>query len=291
MPKPKLLIVDDDLAVCDTLAEALNEHGYDCTIEANGLKVISRLQTALFDGVLLDLVMPEIAGLDLLQRIKEPFPDLPVIIITGYGSIETAVESMRAGAADFVTKPIDLAVLDIRIKKAIEHEQTRRLAFTDGLTSLANYRWFHTRLQQEIERADRYHRPLSLIMLDIDYFKAYNDTHGHPQGDAILTQVAKLLKQMSRSSDMVARYGGEEFALILPETDHFSAEALGNRLREEIEQFRFAGEEHLPSKMLTISVGIATHNRYGDKETLIAAADAELYRAKREGRNRVCTMA
>ncbi len=291
MPKPKLLIVDDDLAVCDTLAEALNEHGYDCTIETNGLKVISRLQTALFDGVLLDLVMPEIAGLDLLQRIKEPFPDLPVIIITGYGSIETAVESMRAGAADFVTKPIDLAVLDIRIKKAIEHEQTRRLAFTDGLTSLANYRWFHTRLQQEIERADRYHRPLSLIMLDIDYFKAYNDTHGHPQGDAILTQVAKLLKQMSRSSDMVARYGGEEFALILPETDHFSAEALGNRLREEIEQFRFAGEEHLPSKMLTISVGIATHNRYGDKETLIAAADAELYRAKREGRNRVCTMA
>ncbi len=291
MPKPKLLIVDDDAAVCDTLTETLNEYGYDCTAETHGLKVLSRLQTELFDGVLLDLMMPEIDGLELLQLIKEPFPDLPVIIITGFGSMETAVESMKAGATDFVTKPIDVPVLDIRIKKAIEHEQTRRLAYTDGLTSLANYRSFHTRLQQEIERADRYHRPLSLIMLDIDYFKAYNDTHGHPQGNAILTQVAELLKKTSRSSDTVARYGGEEFALILPETDQPSAEALGNRLREEIEQFQFPGEEHLPSQILTISVGIATHSRYASKEELVAAADAELYRAKREGRNRVCAMA
>lgn len=291
MPKPKLLIVDDDIVICQILAEILNDHGYDCTIETNGIKVLSRLQTEFFDGVLLDLMMPEIDGLALLKRIKEPFPDLPVIIITGFGSIETAVECMRAGASDFVTKPIDMAVLDIRIKKAIEHEQTRRLAFTDDLTSLANYRWFHTRLQQEVERADRYYRPLSLIMLDIDYFKVYNDTYGHPQGNTILAQVAKLLKQMSRSSDIVARYGGEEFALILPETDQPSAKALGNRLREEIEQFQFAGEEHLPSKLITISVGIATHSRYGGKEALIAAADAELYRAKREGRNRVCAMA
>jgi len=291
MPKPKFLIVDDDIAICALLMETLTEHGYHCTIENNGLKVLSRLHTELFDGVLLDLMMPEINGIDLLQRIKEPFPELPVIIITGYGSIETAVQCMRAGASDFVTKPIDMAVLDIRIKKAIEHEQTRRLAYTDGLTSLANYRSFHTRLQQEIERADRYHRPLSLIMLDIDYFKTYNDMHGHPQGDAILTQVAKLLAQTSRSSDIVARYGGEEFALILPETDQPSAEALGNRLREEIEHFRFVGEEHLPSKILTISVGIASHRRYADKASLIAAADAELYRAKREGRNRVCAMA
>ncbi len=288
---PKLLIVDDDMTVCDVLTDTLNEYGYDCTIETNGLNVPSRLQTDFFDGVLLDLLMPEINGLELLQLIKEPFPALPVIIITGFGSIETAVESIKAGASDFVTKPIDMTILDIRIRKAIEHEQTRRLAYTDGLTSLANYRSFHTRLQQEIDRADRYHRPLSLIMLDIDYFKAYNDTHGHPQGDATLTQVAELLKQTSRSSDVVARYGGEEFALILPETGQISAEVLGNRLREGIEQFKFPGEEHLPSKILTISVGIATHSLFADKEALIAAADAELYRAKREGRNRVCVMA
>lgn len=285
---PKLLIVDDDMTVCDVLTDTLTEYGYDCAVETNGLDVLPRLQTEFFDGVLLDLMMPEIDGLELLQLIKEPFPDLPVIIITGFGSIETAVESIKAGASDFVTKPIDMTILDIRIRKAIEHEQTRRLAYTDDLTRLANYRSFHTRLQQEIDRADRYLRPLSLIMLDIDYFKAYNDTHGHPQGDATLTQVAELLKQTSRSSDIVARYGGEEFALILPETDRVGAEALGNRLREEIEQFKFPGEEHLPSKILTISVGIATHSRFASKEDLIAAADAELYRAKREGRNRVC---
>ncbi len=288
---PKLLIVDDDITVCNVLTDTLTEYGYDCVVETNGLNVLSRLQTEHFDGVLLDLLMPEIDGLALLQLIREPFPDLAVIIITGFGSIETAVESIQAGASDFVTKPIDIKILDIRIRKAIEHEQTRRLAYTDDLTRLANYRSFHARLQQEIDRADRYVRPLSLIMLDIDYFKAYNDSHGHPKGDATLTQVAELLKQTSRSSDIVARYGGEEFALILPETDQASAEALGNRLREEIEQFKFPGEEHLPSKILTISVGIATHSRFASKETLIAAADAELYRAKREGRNRVCVLA
>jgi diguanylate cyclase (GGDEF)-like protein len=201
------------------------------------------------------------------------------------------VQSIQAGASDFVTKPIDPPILDIRLKKAIEHAQTRRLAYTDGLTSLDNYRSFHTRLQQEIDRADRYHRPLSLIMLDIDYFKDYNDSHGHPQGDAILAQVATMLKNMSRASDIVARYGGEEFAIILPETDKPSAEAFGNRLREEIEQHKFPGEEQLPDRVLTISVGIASHTLSSSKEKLVAAADAELYRAKREGRNRVCVTA
>ena len=291
MSTPKLLLVDDDLAVCQSLAEMLKASGYDCAFETHGLDVLAYLHTQPVDAVLLDMVMPEISGLELLQHIKELFPELPVIIMTGYGSVEMAVECMQAGAADFVTKPIDITVLNIRIQKAIEHEQTRRLAYTDGLTSLANYRSFHTRLQREIERADRYNRPLSLIMLDIDYFKTYNDAHGHPQGDAILAQVAKLLQQTSRSSDVVARYGGEEFALILPETEQASATTLGDRLRKEIERFRFPGEDRLPSKVLTISVGIATHRRFGSKEALIAAADAELYRAKREGRNRVCVMA
>ncbi len=287
----RILIVDDDITVCRLLAEMLKGYGYDVAVESNGRKVMSLLQAEPFDAILVDLVMPELHGIDLLQQVKQPFPDVPVIIITGYGSIETAVDSMKAGAADFVTKPVEPPALDIRIKKAIEHAQTKRLAYTDGLTSLDNYRSFHTRLQQEIERADRYHRPLSLIMLDIDYFKTYNDTHGHPQGDAILTDVARILKKTSRASDIVARYGGEEFALILPETDKPSAEALGNRLREEIEQYKFPGEERLPGHVLTISVGIASHAPPGTKAELIAAADAELYRAKRGGRNRVCVMA
>ena len=286
-----ILIVDDELAICLLLAEMLKEYGYDIVTETDGRQVLPLLRSRHFDAVLVDLMMPNIDGIELVQQIKLPFPELPVIIITGFGSIETAVQSMQAGAADFVTKPVDPPVLDIRIKKSIEHAQTRRLAYTDGLTSLDNYRSFHTRLQQEIDRAERYYHPLSLIMVDIDYFKDYNDNHGHPKGDAILAQVAAVLKNMSRTSDIVARYGGEEFAIILPETDKPNAEAFGNRLREEIEQHKFPGEEQLPARVLTISVGIASHAPSSSKEKLVAAADAELYRAKREGRNRVCVTA
>jgi diguanylate cyclase (GGDEF)-like protein len=286
-----ILLVDDDGTVCVLLADVLREYGYQVITETDSRNVIPRLQTEPFDAVLMDLYMPHLSGIELLAEIKEPFPDVPVIIITGYGSIETAVESMKAGAADFVTKPVDAPVLDIRIRRAVEHAQTKRLAYTDGLTSLDNYRSFHARLQQEIDRADRYHRPLSLIMLDIDYFKAYNDVHGHLQGDTLLMQVAAVIKQTSRTSDIVARYGGEEFALILPETDKPSAEILGNRLRHEIEQSKFPGEEVLPGNSLTVSVGIASYIPPRTKDDLIAAADVELYRAKREGRNRVCVTA
>jgi diguanylate cyclase (GGDEF)-like protein len=287
----KILIVDDEEDICRLITDMLCPYDYHITTETNSRKVMQVLRTQEFDVVLVDLFMPMLDGITLLHQIKQLFENLPVIIITGFGSIEMAVESMQAGAADFVTKPLEAAVLDIRIKKAIEHAQTRRLANLDGLTELHNYRSFHTRLEQEIERANRYRRPLSLIMLDIDYFKEYNDTHGHPQGDIILAQIARILKQLSRSSDIVARYGGEEFALILPETDTKSAEVLGNRLREAIERHPFPGEEQLPSKILTVSVGIASHTPLSTKEGLITAADTVLYQAKREGRNRVCVMA
>jgi diguanylate cyclase (GGDEF)-like protein len=155
------------------------------------------------------------------------------------------------------------------------------------LTGLHNRRSFQERLQQEVDRANRYHRPLSLIMIDIDHFKMYNDTHGHVRGDDILVEVANTLKRLSRTSDIVARYGGEEFAFILPETDRTNAEALGKRLREQVEGCQFLGEVHLPGQTLTISVGIASYTPPDTKEALLEAADMALYQAKREGRNRV----
>jgi diguanylate cyclase (GGDEF)-like protein len=284
---PKVLIVDDEEVVCQVFAEMLKEYGYQAATETNGSKVIDFLWQEHFDVVLLDLMMPGISGIDLLRQLKQGFEELPVIIVTGYGSIETAVESMQAGAADFVTKPVQASVLDIRIKRVIEYAQTKRLANTDGLTGLYNRRAFQERLQQEVDRANRYHRPLSLIMIDIDHFKTYNDTHGHLQGDDILVEVARLLKQLSRASDIVARYGGEEFALILPETDRASAAALGKRLRGHIERHKFLGEEQLPGRVLTISVGIASYTPPDSQEALLEAADVALYQAKRQGRNRV----
>jgi diguanylate cyclase (GGDEF)-like protein len=151
-----------------------------------------------------------------------------------------------------------------------------------------NHRTFQERLAQEIARAHRYSHPLSLLMIDVDHFKMYNDTHGHPQGDTVLQALARLLREMSRTSDTVARYGGEEFAIILPETDSVSAQKIGERLREQVERHPFPGQELMPGGTLTISIGVATHVCAGSKDALLQAADAALYTAKHKGRNRVC---
>jgi diguanylate cyclase (GGDEF)-like protein len=287
----KILIVDDEKEICEIFADMLKEYGYQTLAVTDGNKVLNLLWGERFDVVLLDLVLSDVNGFDLLRQIRHSFEELAVVVVTGYGSIENAVGSMQAGATDFVSKPVEASVLDIRIQKAIEYVRAKRLANTDSLTDLYNRRSFEERLQQEVNRAIRYHRPLSLIMLDIDCFKLYNDTNGHLQGDKILVEVARSLKTLSRASDIVARYGGEEFVLLLPETDSTSAEALGHRLREHIERQKFPGVTPLPGKALTISVGIASYTPAAPKEALLEAADMALYQAKRTGRNRVVVWA
>jgi len=285
----KVLVVDDEEIICTLFAAMLGHYGrYHVVTTTDGRQVMDILRREPFDVMLLDMSMPAISGLDVLRQVTQAFEELPVIIVTGHGSIEIAVESMQAGAADFVTKPVPAAVLHLRIQKALEHARTRRLASTDGLTEVYNHRTFQERLSQEIARADRYSRPLSLLMIDVDHFKVYNDTYGHPQGDIVLQDLARLLREMSRTSDTVARYGGEEFAIILPETDSVGAQKIAQRLREQVEGYAFPGKEIMPGGTLTISIGVATHAPAGSKDALLQAADTALYTAKREGRNRVC---
>lgn len=284
-----VLVVDDEEIICTLFAAMLGHYGrYHVVTTTDGRQVMDILRREPFDVMLLDMAMPAISGLEVLRQVTQVFEELPVIIVTGHGSIEVAVESMQAGAADFVTKPVPAAVLHLRIQKALEHARTRRLASTDGLTEVYNHRTFQERLAQEIARANRYSRPLSLLMIDVDHFKMYNDTFGHPQGDIVLQDLARLLREMSRTSDIIARYGGEEFAVILPETDSVSAQKIGQRLREQVERYSFSGKERMPGGALTISIGVATHVPGGSKDALLHAADAALYTAKREGRNRVC---
>jgi len=126
------------------------------------------------------------------------------------------------------------------------------------------------------------------LMIDVDHFKVYNDTYGHPQGDIVLQELARLLQETSRTSDTVARYGGEEFAIILPETNSVGAQKIAQRLREQVERYPFPGKEIMPGGTLTISIGVATHASAGSKDALLQAADTALYTAKREGRNRIC---
>ncbi len=283
----KVLVVDDEEIICQLFSEMLKHYGYDTLTETHATKVMAHLRTEAFDVVLLDLVMPELSGFELLKQISKKYENLPVIIVTGHGSIETAVQAMQDGASDFVTKPVEASVLDIRIKKAIEYIHTKRLANTDGLTGLHNFRSFRKQLKQEVVRANRFTRPLCLMMIDIDYFKTYNDTHGHLLGDEVLVQVAQALLSICRSSDIAARYGGDEFALLLPETDKQDAIAMGNRLQAHIATRQFPGVTHLPEKCLTISIGIVGNTPPTLEEELLEVVDMALYEAKRAGRNRV----
>ena len=156
------------------------------------------------------------------------------------------------------------------------------------MTGLHNYRFFIMRLKEEIARAKRNDSPLALLILDVDFFKNYNDALGHPAGDEILRQLSDILKAIVRDNDIVARYGGEEFAMILPSTDKKGAGILANRLRKKIEKYKFPHQEIQPNGTLTISIGIALYPENAiDRDDVVVAADRALYYAKERGRNRV----
>lgn len=179
----------------------------------------------------------------------------------------------------------------IALLKAQTFKQVMELAITDGLTQVFNHRYFQERLTQEVKRAKRYRHPLSLIMLDIDHFKNYNDFYGHQKGDIILKAVADLVKETIRETDIVARYGGEEFAIILPETGKKEVLAVARKIRVSIEREAFYGEEILPAGKFTVSCGLATFpDDVQTKHDLIDRADRALYLAKQTGRNKVCVV-
>jgi diguanylate cyclase (GGDEF)-like protein len=185
-----------------------------------------------------------------------------------------------------------LALLATQAATAIEKmqllEKTKKLAITDELTSLYNHRHFVHLFKEEIKRSRRYDRPLSVMLIDIDHFKNYNDTHGHIKGNEVLKKFSAVMADSVRDIDLVARYGGEEFGIILPETGKDYALECAERIREAVEKFKFNGEEKQPLGLLTASIGIATFPDDAKREdTLLDRADVALYQAKKEGRNRV----
>jgi diguanylate cyclase (GGDEF)-like protein len=178
----------------------------------------------------------------------------------------------------------------LALQNALLHEELERLSVTDRLTELYNHGYFQERLEEEIGRATRFDHQVSLIMLDIDDFKDFNDSYGHPHGDRVLRTVSSVIKENLREIDVAARYGGEEFVVVLPETETEGARAVGERIRERVAAFPFVGGEGLPAVHKTVSLGVATFPEHADSPSaLIESADQALFHAKRNGKNQVST--
>ncbi|MDZ7271963.1 MAG: PleD family two-component system response regulator [candidate division KSB1 bacterium] len=306
--KPRILIVDDMAANLKLLRSHLSGQGYEVVSAQSGREALAAIDHQLPDLVLLDVVMPDMDGFEVCRRLKASTATdfVPVILVTALDEVEYKVRGMEAGADDFVTKPFNKVELLVRVKsllrikqlhdqlehkvRALEEAEAKlhELAITDGLTGLYNYRYFKEQLVHEVDRAARHKESFSLIMLDIDHFKHYNDTHGHLAGDKVLKDLARLLRENVRKIDVAARYGGEEFALILVQTPHQASGVVARKLQALVQEFPFEHREQQPGGRLTISMGVATYPEDGTTaEELIAAADRRLYRAKAEGRNRV----
>lgn len=294
----KVLVVDDDDMVRGVIVESLRLEGHVVQDVGTGQEAIDRCGDVFFDLVFVDLVMPKTTGLEVLKQISIRSPDTDVIVMTGYGTIEAAVESMKLGAVDFVTKPFSTGHLLVVVDKALERrrliraarerEYYKRLSRLDGLTELYNHRFFHQVVDSEVSRARRFDQKVSLLMLDIDRFKQYNDANGHPVGDIALKKVAGILTGSCRKYDFIARYGGEEFAILSPGTDGEQAAVLAERVRSRCEVEPFPSESVVSGGRLTISIGIATFpDDVSEKEELIERADEALYKAKSTGRNTV----
>jgi two-component system cell cycle response regulator len=297
-----LLIVDDDKELCQTLCDIFQELGFGADTALNGEEALKKCAGKHFNIALIDIRLPDNDGLELLNRLKKMNPEMEGIVITAYPSLETVVEALRRGAFDYVLKPLKVDdVLDTvsaalerqrltaeekrRLEQEIEAKEFyRSISIIDELTGLYNYRHFHELLTRELKRSKRYFHPLSLLMIDIDHFKEYQDAYGHLAGDVALKVIARITRDTVRGVDIVARYGGEEFAVISPETTKAEAAAVGERVRDAI------ARSVLPTGgRLTVSVGVASYPTDAQsKEQLIWRADQALYRAKQRGRNQTC---
>ncbi len=304
----RILVVDDEDSVRSVLSQVLQEDGYAVTEAASGESALEFMKKESFSLVITDIVMPGVTGLELLEKIKQLYPETQVIIMTSYASLDTAITAMRNGAYDYFFKPFkNIELVSAATARAIEKVRLgeelkvknkklskanrvfKSLACRDGLTGMFNHRYFQESLKAELNRASRHEKIFSLVFLDVDYFKRYNDTNGHPQGDILLRHLARILAKTIRKSDVLARYGGEEFVIILPETSKKNAYIVGEKIRRIVEKYPFEGQETQPQKNVTISVGISTYPEDGtDCPALIQRADDAMYRAKNSGRNKVC---
>ena len=294
-----VLIVDDDLSVRNTMDEYIANAGFSTLAASSAEEALELIEKNNFAVVITDIRLPGLGGLELTKVIKQKNGS-DVIVVTGYSDDYSYEEAINIGASDFVIKPVRLEELLLRLRRVLKErqlssERTRmmqklqKLATTDGLTKLYNSRSFYSQLELEVDRYNRYKHPLSLLLLDIDNFKDFNDNFGHLEGDKVLVRFSQIIKSCLRTNDSAYRYGGEEFTVILPETNGDEAKTVAQRIRSSLETEKF---KPIPDKnaKITISIGVTQYFPKEELSAFIRRADKAMYLSKKNGRNRVSVL-
>jgi diguanylate cyclase (GGDEF)-like protein len=291
--QPKILVVDDEPINVDVLGGVLASLG-DIITADNGQAAIDICKSNKPDIVLLDVMMPQMDGYEVCAKLKgdEDTNDIPIIFVTALSDDTDEARGIEMGAIDYLTKPVNATVAIARVRNHLELKKYRdylaEIAFIDGLTGIPNRRRFEEHFASEWQRARRTEAEMSLILMDIDQFKLYNDTYGHHSGDACLTLVGQALtKSAHRPGDMIARYGGEEFVAVLPDTGKDGAIRMAETIRENMAALKIAHEPSGVSDYVTLSMGLVTWkiSRGKDPKAMIEVADKALYDAKENGRD------
>ncbi|MFT3709194.1 MAG: diguanylate cyclase [Archangium sp.] len=293
----RVLVVDDAISTAEELIRALEQAGAAVRTATNVPDAIALLEEEPFDAAVVDVELPGENGLGVLEHLRADNDQTPVLLISLVDDPNARAEAFHRGADDYLVKPYGVNEVLARLARRrathlslrgalAEAERLHALAVTDGLTQIANHRYFQERLREEFRRAQRYDDPLALILVDLDHFKAINDNFGHQVGDEVLVNVATAVKAAVRETDFVARYGGEEFAVLLPKTHLAGALTVAERMATDLKRIRFQAQQGLS---VTGSFGVSGYpgRSVTTSDQLVKTADEAMYRAKREGRNKI----
>ena len=294
--RPRLLVVDDQPVNIQALYQAFAAD-HQVFMATSGEQALALCASKQPDLVLLDVVMPGMDGYEVCRRLKadEATRDIPVIFVTAHSDEAAETRGLDAGAVDFISKPINPTIVRARVRTHLtlksQSDLLRQWVYVDGLTGVYNRRYFDEHLAAEWGRAVRAGTPLSVVLIDVDFFKRYNDRYGHQAGDDCLKRVAATLKAgLKRPGDMVARYGGEEFVCLLPDTPMAGALELARQLGAAVHELQIEHADSAAAPVVTVSLGVCgkRDDAVGTPEAFVREADAQLYIAKSQGRHRAC---
>jgi diguanylate cyclase (GGDEF)-like protein len=299
MKSSSILLVDDDPVIIRSISRILADVA-EVRFATNGEAALRLARESMPDLILLDSEMPGMSGFQVCEAFQSDseLVEVPIIFVTSHSDTAMHVAGLEAGAVDFIAKPISEPLLLARVKSQLRikrlTDELRSATMVDPLTQIANRRRFDDKLSRECARCVRTQEPLSVLMIDVDYFKRFNDNYGHPAGDVCLKKVAAVLeKSCHRPADLAARYGGEEFTLVLPGVALKGAEHVAHRILEALSTLALPHAKSSISKFVTVSIGIGYFNkvpRNGAERDLLAAADKALYAAKSGGRAQAWAM-